>query len=117
FSFAEAVDAENRTVKLKDKPLNWGGTTQLCTRESKFRPTSRAIVQAAALPRPASSRSISPVAARRCALRCRDGIHTQLSSPAKAGDPVFQRRQCQNREAAAYSIARSSRAMTAGQEQ
>jgi uncharacterized membrane protein len=36
FSFAEAVDAENRTVKLKDKPLNWGGTTPLCTRESKF---------------------------------------------------------------------------------
>ena len=24
------------TVKFKDKPLNWGGTTQLCTRESKF---------------------------------------------------------------------------------
>jgi uncharacterized membrane protein len=36
FSFAEAVDGENRTVKLKDRPLNWGGTTQLCTRESKF---------------------------------------------------------------------------------
>jgi uncharacterized membrane protein len=36
FSFAEAVDAENRTVKLKGKPLNWGGATQLCTRESKF---------------------------------------------------------------------------------
>jgi uncharacterized membrane protein len=36
FSFAEAVDAENHAVKLKDKPLNWGGTTQLCTRESKF---------------------------------------------------------------------------------
>jgi uncharacterized membrane protein len=36
FSFAEAVDAENRTVKIKDKPLNWGGTTPLCTRESKF---------------------------------------------------------------------------------
>ena len=36
FSFAEAVDAENRAVKLKDKPLNWGGATQLCTRESKF---------------------------------------------------------------------------------
>ena len=32
----EAVDAENRTIKLKDRPLNWGGTTQLCTRESKF---------------------------------------------------------------------------------
>jgi uncharacterized membrane protein len=36
FSFAEAVDAENRAVKYKDRPLNWGGTTQLCTRESKF---------------------------------------------------------------------------------
>jgi len=36
FSFAEAVDAENRTVRFKDKPLNWGGDTQLCTRESKF---------------------------------------------------------------------------------
>ncbi len=36
FSFAEAVDAENRTIKIKDKPLNWGGATPLCTRESKF---------------------------------------------------------------------------------
>jgi uncharacterized membrane protein len=36
FSFAEAVDADNRTIKIKDKPLNWGGTTPLCTRESKF---------------------------------------------------------------------------------
>jgi uncharacterized membrane protein len=36
FSFAEAVDAENRTVKIKDKPLNWGGATPLCTRENKF---------------------------------------------------------------------------------
>jgi uncharacterized membrane protein len=36
FSFAEAVDAENRTIKVKDRPLNWGGTTQLCTREAKF---------------------------------------------------------------------------------
>ncbi|GAC1333773.1 MAG: DUF1036 domain-containing protein [Bradyrhizobium sp.] len=36
FSFAEAVDAESRTVKLKDRPLNWGGTRELCTRESKF---------------------------------------------------------------------------------
>ena len=36
FSFAEAVDAENRTVKFKDKPLNWGGATQFCTRETKF---------------------------------------------------------------------------------
>jgi len=36
FSFAEAVDGENRTVKYRDKPLNWGGPTQLCTRENKF---------------------------------------------------------------------------------
>jgi uncharacterized membrane protein len=36
FSFAEAVDAENRTIKVKERPLNWGGVTQLCTRESKF---------------------------------------------------------------------------------
>ncbi|MCA6111627.1 DUF1036 domain-containing protein [Bradyrhizobium cenepequi] len=36
FSFAEAVDADNRTIRLKDKPLNWGGTMQLCTRETKF---------------------------------------------------------------------------------
>jgi uncharacterized membrane protein len=36
YSFAEAVDPDNRTIKLKDKPLNWGGLTQLCTRENKF---------------------------------------------------------------------------------
>jgi uncharacterized membrane protein len=36
FSFAEAVDADNRTVRYKDKPLNWGGATPLCTRENKF---------------------------------------------------------------------------------
>jgi uncharacterized membrane protein len=36
FSFAEAVDGDNRTIKLKDKPLNWGGATALCTRENKF---------------------------------------------------------------------------------
>ncbi|HTF02117.1 MAG TPA: DUF1036 domain-containing protein, partial [Bradyrhizobium sp.] len=36
FSFAEAVDVENRALKFKDRPLNWGGTTQLCTRETKF---------------------------------------------------------------------------------
>ncbi len=36
FSFAEAVDADNRTVRLKDRPLNWGGDRQLCTRETKF---------------------------------------------------------------------------------
>jgi uncharacterized membrane protein len=36
FSFAEAVDADNRTIRVKDKPLNWGGDRQLCTRENKF---------------------------------------------------------------------------------
>jgi uncharacterized membrane protein len=36
YSFAEAVDADNRTIKVKDKPLNWGGVMQLCTRENKF---------------------------------------------------------------------------------
>jgi len=36
FSFAEAVDGDGRPLKLKDKALNWGGTTMLCTRESKF---------------------------------------------------------------------------------
>src|SRR5689334_22723573 len=42
FSFAEAVDAENRTVKIKDKPLNWGGATPFCTRENKFETTEQA---------------------------------------------------------------------------
>ncbi len=36
FSFAEAVDADNRTIRFKDKPVNWGGDSQLCTRDSKF---------------------------------------------------------------------------------
>ena len=36
FSFAEAVDAENRAIRYMDKPLNWGGSTKLCTRENKF---------------------------------------------------------------------------------
>ena len=36
FSFAEAVDADGRTLKFKDKPLNWGGATMLCTSENKF---------------------------------------------------------------------------------
>jgi uncharacterized membrane protein len=36
FSFAEAVDADNRTIRVEDKPLNWGGGKELCTRENKF---------------------------------------------------------------------------------
>jgi len=38
--------------------------------------------------------------------------HIPLSSPAKAGDPVFQRHSKIYGAAAAYWIARSSRAMT-----
>ncbi len=41
YSFAEAVDAENRVVKIKDRPLNWGGGKALCTRESKFEVTDQ----------------------------------------------------------------------------
>lgn len=36
FSFAEAVDASGRTVQVKAKPLVWGGTKMLCTRDGKF---------------------------------------------------------------------------------
>ena len=35
-SFAEAVDANGRTIRLGDRPLNWGGVRMLCTRDSKF---------------------------------------------------------------------------------
>ena len=41
FSFAEAVDAENRAVRYKDKPLNWGGNALFCTRENKFETTEQ----------------------------------------------------------------------------
>jgi uncharacterized membrane protein len=33
YSFAEA---DNRTIKVEDKPLNWGGTKELCTCERRF---------------------------------------------------------------------------------
>jgi len=36
FSFAEAVDADGRTIKANGRPLNWGGGTLLCTRETQF---------------------------------------------------------------------------------
>jgi uncharacterized membrane protein len=36
FSFAEAVDANGRTIMLNNKSLNWGGSTTMCTRDSKF---------------------------------------------------------------------------------
>lgn len=36
FSFAEAVDNDGRTIKISGRPLNWGGSTTLCSRESQF---------------------------------------------------------------------------------
>jgi uncharacterized membrane protein len=36
FSFVEAVDPDGRGVKFSGKPLVWGGSTPLCTREMKF---------------------------------------------------------------------------------
>jgi uncharacterized membrane protein len=36
YSFAEAVDKDGRTMKRGDKPLAWGGTTTLCTRDMRF---------------------------------------------------------------------------------
>ena len=36
FSFAEAIDADGRPVRVKGKALNWGGPTMLCTRDSTF---------------------------------------------------------------------------------
>jgi len=36
FSFAEAVDPTGRTIKINSRPLNWGGSTMLCTREAQF---------------------------------------------------------------------------------
>jgi uncharacterized membrane protein len=36
YSFAEATDNDGRTIKIAGKPLNWGGNTMLCTRETQF---------------------------------------------------------------------------------
>ncbi len=36
FSFAEAVEPDGRAIKVNGRPLNWGGGTWLCTRESQF---------------------------------------------------------------------------------
>ena len=36
FSFAEAVDTDGRAIKINSRPLNWGGTTMLCTRDTQF---------------------------------------------------------------------------------
>jgi uncharacterized membrane protein len=36
YSFAEAIDADGRTLSRGGKALAWGGSTMLCTREAKF---------------------------------------------------------------------------------
>lgn len=36
YSFAEAIDTDGRVIKVNGRPLNWGGTTMLCTRETQF---------------------------------------------------------------------------------
>ena len=36
YSFAEAVDGEGQVIARNDRPLVWGGVTQLCTRNLKF---------------------------------------------------------------------------------
>jgi uncharacterized membrane protein len=36
YSFAEAIDTDGRTIKVNSRPVNWGGSTMLCTRETQF---------------------------------------------------------------------------------
>lgn len=36
YSFAEAIDTDGRTIKVNSRPVNWGGATMLCTRETQF---------------------------------------------------------------------------------
>lgn len=36
FSYAEAVDPSGRVIVANNKPMQWGGAQQLCTRENKF---------------------------------------------------------------------------------
>jgi uncharacterized membrane protein len=36
FSFAEAVDVEGRPLTVAGRPVRWGGSTVLCTRDTKF---------------------------------------------------------------------------------
>jgi uncharacterized membrane protein len=36
YSFAEAVDIHEMVIERQEKPLQWGGATKLCTRNTKF---------------------------------------------------------------------------------
>jgi len=60
-----------RALKFKDRPLNWGGTTQLATRESKFETNEQGDAAPAASPQPALRRRHEQ-RRKRCALRCHD---------------------------------------------
>ena len=79
FSFAEAVDADNRTIRIKDKPLNWGGATRLCTRESKFEINEQGDCGGRGLAATGfAAVDMSVAAAKHCASRCRDEISPRL---------------------------------------
>ncbi len=51
YSFAEAVDTDGRTIKINGRPLNWGGTTTFCTRETQFEFTGAKRLRRAGLER------------------------------------------------------------------
>ena len=36
YSYAEAIDANGRTIRRGEAPLAWGGTVPLCTRDGRF---------------------------------------------------------------------------------
>ena len=87
YSFAEAVDGENRAIKYRDKPLNWGGAKELCTRESKFE-----IIRTGRLRHP-----------RACADRLCAGRYEQRRQDAAICDAVMDmrsahRRPCERRD-------------------
>src|SRR5450756_1579438 len=86
------------------------GATAVNTRVHSYHPTSHTglrVHRAPGIPHALdiSGAKVSSQPRTHCAARtqrCVGILH--LSSPAKAGDPVFQRRQQWNREAAAYWI-------------
>jgi len=49
--------AKTAAVKYRDKPLNWGGAKELCTRESKFEISEQGECGTAGLRRSALRRS------------------------------------------------------------
>ena len=60
YSYAEAVDANGRTIMRGDAPLAWGGNVALCTRDGKFE-----------LSRPQGLRGARLEFGRLCGHRCR----------------------------------------------